>query len=111
VVSEVFYPDDTALSSLEQDVTQPWTGNSTSSYVATLTQKARTRTFTIATPLDGTFRATVTTARGERVRLTLTGVGSSTRSVGTTICGTRSYTARITLLSGTGRVRLSVSKP
>jgi hypothetical protein len=37
--------------------------------------------------------------------------GATTRSVATTVCGTRSYRARLTLQRGSGTFRLAVSKP
>ena len=111
IVTQLLYPDDTALSLLEQDVLTPWTGNSTTSYAATLTRRARVKTFGVVTLLDGSFRATLHGARQARVRmdvLTASGTrdgttvvpGTSTHSVAGTVCGSR-----------TMRVRLTVSKP
>jgi hypothetical protein len=116
VVSAVFRPDDTALALLEQDVREPWTGNTTVTYSASLSRKVKTKTFTIATPLDGTFRASAIAPRTAKVSLALLSasgaiVQRSATSVGTTVCGARTYKLRVTLQRGSGRVRVAVSKP
>jgi hypothetical protein len=114
IVSQSLYPDSTALTLLEQDVTTPWTGATTTTRAAT----ARSRVFTIATPLDGTFTATL---RGPAKRLTLDVTNTSgTRlaraiargraTVRTTLCGQRSVRVRV---SAATRVafRLTVARP
>jgi hypothetical protein len=122
VVANALYPDETALSLAAQDVTSPWGGNSVSSSTAALTSRARTRTVTVASPLDGTLRLTLRGVRNARVtldlydaagsRLSRTVVsGAASKSVSTTVCGTRSYSARLTLQRGSGRFKLAVSKP
>ena len=121
VVSDSMYPDATALSLIEQDVVTPWNGNAQSSLSATLTKRVKTRTLSVATPLDGSFRITIRAAKGERVAvnlLTSTGtsvgrttiVGTSSRSLTTTVCGSRTYSVKLTLAKGTGRARATVSK-
>src|SRR5215208_5272851 len=45
IVSNAFFPDGTALARLEQDVTQPWTGNATTTLRAALTATRKTRSF------------------------------------------------------------------
>ena len=122
VVSDSLIPDDTALSLVTQDVTSPWTGNAVSSSTEALTRSARSLTVTVATPLDGTLRVTLRGVKNARATLDLySGSGSrvshavvsgaASKSVSTTICGTRSYSARLTLQRGSGRFRLTVSKP
>jgi hypothetical protein len=122
VVSDSLYPDATALSLVEQDVTSPWASNSASSSTAVLTSRARTRSVTVATPLDGTLRVTVRGVKNARAALDLYNAGggrvshtlvsgAATQSLSTTVCGTRSYNARLTLQRGSGRFRLAVSKP
>ncbi len=122
IVSQSLYPDATALALVEQDVTSPWQGNSASSSSAALTTRARTRNVTVTTPLDGTLRVTVRGVRNARVALDLYTSGGSrvshtvvsgaaSKSVSTTVCGTRSYRARLTLQRGSGRFQLAVSKP
>jgi hypothetical protein len=121
VVSDSLYPDATALSLIEQDVVSPWNGNAQSSLSTALTRRVKTRSLTISTPLDGNFRITIRAAKGERVGvnlLTSTGtsvgrttvVGTSSRSLSTTVCGSRSYTVKLSLSKGSGRARATVSK-
>jgi len=121
VVSRALYPDSTALSLIEQDVTSPWTGNTQSSLSAALTRTAGTRTFRVATPLDGRFSLSVRAAKGERVALALytaTGTpvgstvvtGTAARAVTTTTCGSRTYSVKLSLKKGSGRARVTVSK-
>src|SRR5207247_2773913 len=71
VVAQTLYPDATALSLIEQDVLNPWTGPAQSSVTAGLTKRAKTRTLSVSTPLDGTFRVTIRAAKGERVGVNL----------------------------------------
>jgi hypothetical protein len=122
VVSDTLYPDATALSLLAQDVTTPWTANAASSSTVALNRRAKTRSIAVSTSLDGSLRVTVRGVRNARVALDLlnsTGgriartivSGATTRSLSTTVCGTRAYRARLTLQRGSGRFQLAVSKP
>jgi hypothetical protein len=122
IVSDALYPDDTALALLQQDVTSPWTGNSSASSTVALNSRARTRTVTVQTPLDGNLQVTLRGARNTRVAFDLFGgdgarllhsivAGTTTRTLRATVCGTRSYRARVTLQRGSGAFRLTVSKP
>jgi hypothetical protein len=72
VVSPALYPDARALALLQEDVTNPWSGNSLTTATAALTRAKRVRTVSIATPLDGALRITVRAARGERVTVDAT---------------------------------------
>jgi hypothetical protein len=122
VVSDSLYPDATALSLVEQDVTTPWVANAVSSSTVPLKSSARTRTVSLATPLDGALRVTLRGVKNGRATLALLGAtgtpisrtvvsGATTRSLSTTVCGTRAYRARVTLQRGSGSFRLTVSKP
>ena len=122
VVSDTLYPDATALSLVEQDVTSPWTGNTASASTVALTTRAKTRNVAVSTPLDGTLRVALRGVRNARVALDLFNSaggrifhtvvsGANTRSISTTVCGARAYRAKVTLLRGSGRVQLAVSKP
>jgi hypothetical protein len=113
IVDGSLVPDDAALSLLEQDVVTPWIGSTAASFTASL---ARTRTYSISTPLDGTLTATLRLPARARARLDLlspTGAvlvrGATT--VRATVCGTRSYRVRVTRLGGAGTFRLAVAKP
>jgi hypothetical protein len=119
VVSDTLYPSDTALAALEQDVTTPWQGSTTATRTASLTRTTRTRTYGIATQLDGTLKVTLRPSAG--VRLALDVYASSTRLVhaagpgtlsrSTTICGQRSLRIRVSAVSGSGSFRLTTAKP
>jgi hypothetical protein len=122
IVTRDLYPDETALSLIQQDVLDPWKANSTSMITAGLKRSARVKTFTVPTTLDGNVRVTVRGAKNARVRVdllsssgkrtgTVTVAGGSTRSVGDTICGSRNVKIRVTATRGAGNIRLTVSKP
>ena len=119
IVSDVLYPNDTALSMLEQDVTTPWQADSTSTRTARFTRSVRTRTYTIPTQLDGTLKVTLRPSAGTRLVLDVfagakrVAHATASRAVArsTTICGQRSYRVRITATRGNGTSSLAVSTP
>jgi hypothetical protein len=108
IVDRVMYPDDAALAAVEQDVLAPWTGAA----VLRFSGVAKTRTFTIGTPLDGTLRATVRgpyridllSAAGARLK-------SGTTTASTTVCGSRTVRVRVTRVTKTGLFALTVTRP
>jgi hypothetical protein len=118
IVSQSLYPSAAALTAAEQDVVSPWTRAATSTQKVTLAAK-ESRTFTVATPLDGSLNVTVRHSKG--LRLSVDVFASSTRishsvTTGTvaksaTVCGTRSYRVRVTDLRGRGSVSFAVAKP
>ena len=59
VVSQSLYPDDTSLALLEQDVLSPWPGATATTLRGSVSAKARSRSFSVATTLDGTLRVTL----------------------------------------------------
>jgi hypothetical protein len=96
LVDRRFYPDPTALRLLEQDVLEPWRGNTT------LTRAGRgSRAFRIATPLDGKLRVSVAARSGTVYRV----------SAPTSVCGQRSVVVRVRHVRGGGAFRLTVSRP
>jgi hypothetical protein len=119
IVTRALYPTDAALAAAQQDVTTPWEGNTPTTRSGAVTRASRTRTYTIATPLDGSLKLTLRTSAGLRVAVDLfasstrvahaTGGGTLARS--TTVCGARSYRVRVTELKGRGSFQLAVSKP
>jgi hypothetical protein len=119
IVTQALYPTDAALAAAQQDVTSPWESNTTTPRTGAVTRTSRTRTYTIATPLDGSLKLTLRTSAGLRVGVDLfasstrvahvTGSGTLARS--TTVCGARSYRVRVTELKGRGSFQLAVSKP
>jgi hypothetical protein len=121
IVTQSLYPDQTALDLLQQDVLSPWTGNTTSTTTVALSARARVKTISVTTPLDGTIRVTARSAKGERLRVQLLSIsgkatstavvpGGSSRSISGTVCGTRTVRARVTLVRGSGRLRLASSR-
>jgi hypothetical protein len=119
IVARSLYPSDAALAAAEQDVTTPWAGYTTTTRTGAVTRTSRTRTYTVATPLDGTLKVSLRSSAG--LRVTLDVLASSTRVAhasgggtlarSTTVCGTRTYRVRVKELSGRGSFRLSVTKP
>ena len=119
IVSRSMYPTDAALAAAERDVTSPWTADTTTTRAGSVTRTSKTRTYTIATPLDGTLKVTLRSSAGLRARMDLfaastrvarvTGRGTVSRTV--TVCGARSYRVRVTEQAGRGSFRLSVVEP
>jgi hypothetical protein len=105
-------PNDTALSLLEQDVLDPWRGNTTVSFTGT-----RTRTMQVSTPLDGEMALTLHGPRTAVYELKVPGLptkrisGRGRVRSSTTVCGTRQTRATVRRISGHGSFRLVVSRP
>jgi hypothetical protein len=121
IVTRAFYPDDGAFAAMEQDITSPWRANTVSTASGKFQRNAKaTRTSTLATTLDGNVAVTLRTPTTLRARLdllagakslgTVTTAGAA-KAVRTTICGTRSLTARVTRVAGSGRYSLTFSRP
>lgn len=122
IVDDRFMPDAAALAAVEQDVAAPWTGNRSSTTSGRLRARGA-RTYPFATPFDGmltvslrvpaaaTFRLELVDARTSRSRGRATATLRGPARVSTTVCGQRSFRARVTALRGAGSYRLTVSKP
>jgi hypothetical protein len=125
-VTTTLYPDATALSLLEQDVTTPWTANTEEKLVATLNSKTRTRTYSVSAPYDGTLKVSPRQSRSVNVSVSLLSGGStvattslkraSGASISKTVCGQRSFKVRVKLTGAVTKqtktaVTLSVSTP
>lgn len=122
IVARSLYPTTPSLELLEQDVTSPWTKPTRTAYRGSLGARTRIRTYDVATGLDGALRldlrasarirlrVRVATASGSQVadRTVAAGHGSS---VGTTVCGQRSYRVRVTRVRGAGAFTLTVTRP
>ena len=116
IVDQRFYPDETALAGVAQDVVSPWTRPTTLSFSGRVVKRA-VRTLPVATELDGRMTATVRTSAG-RVRAELV-VGGRVVSSGagravtlsTTVCGSRSATVRIRNAAKATRYTVSVARP
>jgi hypothetical protein len=119
IVTQALYPTAAALTAAQQDVTSPWQAATTAKQTGALSRTKKTRTFTVATPLDGTLKMTVRHSAG--MRLSVDVFATSTRaahvvSAGVVSrsfnnCGTRIYRVTITDLAGRGSVSLTVAKP
>ena len=119
IVDQALYPTAAALTAAEQDVTAPWSAATTTTQKVALSPTKKTRTFTVATKLDGTLKLTLKPAAGMRVSLDV--FASTTRAAHVvsaravsrtfTVCGARSYRFRVTDLAGRGSVSLTVTKP
>ena len=119
IVTTALFPTAAALSAAEQDVTAPWQSATDASRRATLSRAARTRSFTFATPLDGSLKVTLRSSAGLRVALDVyagskrvaRAVGTGTLVRSTTVCGARSYRVRVQELRGRGSFSLALSRP
>jgi hypothetical protein len=119
IVDQALFPDATALQLLEQDVVQPWTTNTPLSYSGSFRRgSGSTRTFAIATPLDGAARVTLRAPSRTRFTLALYNGGqlvsraaAGSPTLTTTVCGARTLTARVTRTQGFGAFRIQVSRP
>jgi hypothetical protein len=113
IVDPSFYPDATALTLLEQDVTTPWTGP-TASLLHGSFGTGVVRTFRVKTQLDGSFSARLASPTKAKMRLALYD-GSTLVQRGTTIryeiCGQRTLTLKVERVSGRGAFTVRVSKP
>ena len=69
IVSEAMYPTAADLAAAEQDVTNPWTHVTVTTQTAAFTRTTRKRTFTVATPLDGSLKVTLRPSAGMRLGL------------------------------------------
>jgi hypothetical protein len=120
VVSEIFRPDATALADIETDIRTPWTSATTSVIRGSFTKTGTSRTTVLSTPLDGDVTLTLRTPRSLKAKVQLSAklkvVAAATAAgnarVGrTTACGTRSYSLKVTRLSGAGSYTVTIGKP
>jgi hypothetical protein len=113
IVDPMLYPNATALSTLEQDITTPWKGP-TLSHVHGAFGNGTTRTIVAKTTLDGSFVARLHAPAKSRMRLQLFAAGrlvASGSSVRYEICGQRALTLKVQRVSGHGTFTVDVSKP
>jgi hypothetical protein len=119
IVSDALYPDEAALTAAEQDVLMPWRSETRTARTASFTHANQTRTYTIATKLDGTLKLAVSSSAGVTLALDVYASGrrvlhtSATRAIlrRTTICGARSYRIRVSATRGRGSFRLTMTEP
>ena len=120
IVTNALYPDDNALTLLEQDVTAPWTKNTALTRTGSVSAAAKSRAFVISTPLDGRLTVRMTSAAAKaKFRLdvlspsakSLAGASGKNKTVSTEICGQRAVRVRVNRLQGTGAFKLTISRP
>jgi hypothetical protein len=122
VVDQRFYPDQGALDAAALDATNPWKGPTVSTVHSSFTPRATGRGFKVSTPLDGTFRVTLSSPAKTKFTLRLvdpaTGqvLGSSTaaervKAVEATVCGQRTLQVQVKRVTGSGAFTLALSTP
>lgn len=123
VVDSRFYPDQAALAAAEQDVVAPWVAPTISTARARFVRGGqRTWTLTVATPLDGSFRAALTLRRGSLDRLTVLTPDGKVLAAGLwsaptvqnatfSVCGQRSLLVRVVGDGRPGRFAVTTTVP
>jgi hypothetical protein len=113
IVDPSFYPDATALSLLEQDITTPWTAPTAVNLHGSFGTGV-VRTFSVKTQLDGSFTARLVSPTKAKMRLALYN-GSTLVLRGTSIryqiCGQRTLTLKVERQSGRGSFTINVTRP
>jgi hypothetical protein len=119
IVTQAFYPDDSALALLQQDVTTPWTKNTTLSRSGSVSASAKSRAFVVSTPLDGRLSVRLTSSAKAKFRLDVlspnaVSIGHSSgknASASATVCGERAVRLRVNRVTGAGAFKLAISRP
>lgn len=122
VVDQSLYPDQTALDLLAQDVTSPWTQDTTTTYRVKIGVGASGRGFRVATPLDGSLTATLTVPAKAKLALRLVDPATGkvlasaspalrVQTVPFAVCGQRTVQVQVKRVSGSGTFTLSISRP
>jgi hypothetical protein len=118
IVDASLRPNGAALAALEQDVVDPWTRPTLERRSGTFRARGTaTRSFALATPLDGRIRIKLRAPAKMRLRLSLYDTRSKTivatggRRLQTNVCGHRSLAVRVSRQAGAGRFSLRISKP
>jgi len=113
IVDPSFYPDATALTLLQEDITTPWVAPTVSKLHGSFGTGV-VRTFKVQTQLDGTFTARLISPTQAKMRLALYNAGTLVlrgTSIRYEICGERSLTLKVERFSGRGAFTINVSKP
>jgi hypothetical protein len=114
IVDRSFYPNATALSLLQQDVTSPWIGPTLKHAHGTFGNGVQ-RTFSFKTTLDGSFVARLHAPAGAKLRLALYSgsklVAQGASSLRYSICGQRTLVLKVRRISGRGAFTLDISRP
>lgn len=125
IFNRSFFPNPTDLGLIRQDVLDPWGPRlpdvRTGAFPADRPGVATAR-FSIATPLDGVLKVNIEAPPGadDDLELNVAGVSHAVArgakrgrfdQVSALICGTRSFVVNVRRHSGSGRFRLTVSRP
>jgi hypothetical protein len=113
IVDQSFYPDATALTLLEQDITTPWVAPTASKLRGSFGTGV-VRTFKVQTQLDGMFTARLVSPTKAKMQLALYNGGTLVMRAGSIryeICGQRSLTLKVQRTSGRGSFTVNVTKP
>jgi hypothetical protein len=113
IVDQSFYPDATALTLLEQDITTPWVAPTASKLHGSFGTGV-VRTFKVQTQLDGMFTARLVSPTKAKMQLALYNGGTLVMRAGSIryeICGQRSLTLKVQRTSGRGSFTVNVTKP
>lgn len=125
LVDPIFYPDDRALTAVEQDVLVPWDAPARSTLRARFTESGPRRWWTlIDLPLDGTLEISATMPLASGYTVTLRTVDGSTvlararwtsgapsRTLSYVVCGVRGARLQIVRTGGPGVVTMRLSTP
>jgi hypothetical protein len=113
IVDPSFFPDATALTALEADITTPWTGPTTTKLHGSFGAGV-VRTFNVQTPLDGVVNLHLVAPTKSKLQLSLFNGGTLVQRGATIryqVCGQRTLTLKVRRLSGRGAFTVNVSKP
>ena len=119
IVSEQFMPDSSALGLLRQDVTSPWTKNTTLTRKGAVSKSVKMRAFSIQTPFDGRMTVRLTSSAKAKFRVDIlspssTNLGHASgknASAAATVCGQRAVRLRVKDVTGAGAFKLTISRP
>jgi len=113
IVDSSFFPDATALTLLEEDVTTPWVAPTVSKLHGSFGTGV-VRTFSVQTQLDGSFNAHLVSPTKAKMQLALYNGSTLVQraaNIRYDICGERTLTLKVERLSGRGAFTVNVSKP
>jgi hypothetical protein len=120
IYTDLLAPDKGAFNAIRADVLGPWSGPRTTTLHGSFGSGGMSsRSFKVATPLDGSASFVLTAPAGASYRLrVLAGARAqkhralrSAASAGYTICGTRSATVQVARVSGSGPFSVTASLP
>jgi hypothetical protein len=122
VVDASLYPDQRALDLVAQDVTIPWTQNTTSTFQSRFGAGATGRGFRLQTPLDGSFAAALKAPANSKftlrvvdlnggAQLAYAATAGALKQVKFELCGQRSLQIQVRRVRGSGPFTLTVSQP